>query len=80
MAMLLFLMAAIPGGIDSKQMATAWHHYNDSPNDITRKEIADARIADRKQMVKIELVLGTFLTASAIVFFRLGRKTKSPLV
>jgi len=79
MAILLFLMVIMPGGLDSRQMATAWHHYRDSPDDVTQKEMADARMADRKQVVKIELVLGTFLAVSAFVFFRLGRKTKPSL-
>ena len=52
----------------------AWHHYYDSPSDATRKEIDDARVADRRQMIKIELVLGAFLVASAIILFRLSKK------
>jgi len=68
-------MISLPGLQDSRQMATAVHHYYDSPNDATRKEIEDARVADRKQMIKIELVLGAFLMLPTILFIR-SWKTK----
>ncbi len=74
MILLIFLMFSLPGLQDSRQMAIARHHYYDSPSDATRKEIDAAWTADRKQMIKIEFVLGTFLVASAILFFRLGKR------
>jgi len=78
MTLLTFLMISLPGLHDTKRMATAWRHYNDSPNDMTRKEIENARIADRKQMIKIELVLGTFLALSATLFFKSGKAKCEP--
>ena len=69
----ILLMIGLPGLQDSRQMMTAWNHYYDSPNDATRKELDNARIADRKQMTKIELVLGSFLALSAILFFKSGK-------
>jgi hypothetical protein len=73
MALLIFLMICLPGLQDTTQMTTAWNHYHDSPNDVTRKEVESARIADRKQMAKIEMVLGTLLVFSVILFFKPGK-------
>jgi hypothetical protein len=75
MVLLLFLMISLPGLQDTKQMATAWKHYHDSPSDATQREIENARIADRKQMVKIEEVLGTFLALTTILFSKTGKKS-----
>jgi hypothetical protein len=80
MALLIFLMIGLPGLQDSRQMATAMHHYYDSPNDATRKEIEEARIADRKQIIKIELVLGAFLILPTILFFKSWKTKCKPII
>ena len=73
MALVILMMIYLPGGLDSRRMARAWSHYHDSPNEVTLKELDDARIADRKQVVKIELVLGSFLALSVFLFFKSRR-------
>ena len=74
MVFTILLMICLPGLQDTKQMATAWNHYHDTPNDTTRKELEDARIADRKQMIIMELVLGTFLVLCGVGFVKAGKK------
>ena len=78
MALLIFLMISLPGLQDTKQMVTAWNHYHDSPNDVTRNEVENARIADRKGMAKIEMVLGTLLAFSVVLFFKSGKYKWKP--
>jgi hypothetical protein len=78
MLFLVFLMISLPAFLDSRQMATAVHHYYDSPNAATRTEIDDARVADRKQIIEIELVHGAFLTLPAILFYKSGKSKWKP--
>jgi hypothetical protein len=73
MAMLVLLMISLPGSQDSRRMAKAWAHYRDTPNDSTRKELEDARAADRKQMIKIELALGAILAIPTVLFVKLSK-------
>jgi hypothetical protein len=73
-AMVLLIMIGLPRLYDSRRMALAFQHHNESPSEETRREIEQARQLDRREILVSELVLAGILGLSVFVFIRVRRK------
>ena len=73
MSITILTMLGFPGCYDSRRRAVARRHFYDSPNDVTRRELRQAKVADWKDIGVYEAVLGGLLGATLFAYFRVQK-------
>ncbi|CAN5520216.1 hypothetical protein BH09VER1_BH09VER1_51500 [soil metagenome] len=72
----LLIMAGCPALFDSKRMSDAQRSYHDSPNEQTRRGLAEAGRLDHRDILIFETVLAAILALAIFAFIRAGQKMK----
>jgi len=73
MAFIMFFMLSCPGLHDSKKMAVALIHFRDSPNESTKRELDEARLSQKHEILKIEAFFTIPLAALGYLFYKSKR-------
>jgi hypothetical protein len=72
---IIFFMVSCPGIYDSSRRAKAWRDYHDSPNDVTRKEVVDAKTAANRTVIVIESFSIVVVIFLGVLFYRQGKNS-----
>ena len=73
MSITILTMLGFPGCYDSRRRAVAHSRFYDSPNDATRRELRDAKLADWKGIGVYEAALAGFLGLTLFVYLRVEK-------
>ncbi len=74
MSLTFITMVGLTGLVDSKRKVLALSEYRSTPNETTLRELKEARKAELRSIVPVEIVLGLVLGTFSFVYVRLQQR------
>ena len=74
---LLLAMAGCPGLWDTKRRRIAFHNYRETPSEVTKAALVEAKRLDRRNIIVFEVVMGGIACVAALALLRMKEPSAS---